>query len=479
MHTKISTITGALAFLFIAGGCTFEPPFERATPPVPATFPLTTSTHAQAPAAADIGWRDFIGEPRLQVLVALALKNNRDLQVALLHVEAAQAQYQIAKLAFLPTLDATAAKSTSRTPRDLLHNGHPQIASDYSVGGQSAWQIDLFGRALSLKHEALADYFAVAQNRKAAQITLIAAVANLYVLLQATDAQIDVTRETIRIAEETLRLTKLRFDSGISSDLDVQQAQTIVAIADATLQAQLAARARCANGLTLLVGEPLPYALPAARPLADQEFLSDIPAGVPSDLLERRPDVIAAEQSLIAANADIGTARAAFFPSVSLTSSLGTESPELRGLFRPGSLSWGYAPQINLPIFQGGQLRASLDLSKVRRQIQVTKYEKAIQNAFREVADGLAARSTYAGQVQHLAREVDAQDRRLELATLRYRQGVESEFAVLQAQQQLYATQQQLIAAREERLTNLVDLYRYLGGGWVEHTGDQPLPADS
>ncbi|WP_157659378.1 efflux transporter outer membrane subunit, partial [Burkholderia ubonensis] len=273
-------------------------------------------------------------------------------------------------------------------------------------------------------------------------------------------------------------LTKLKFDNGTGSELDLRQAQTIVETALANQQAQARARAQAVNALVLLIGQPLPDDLPPGLPLDAQNFLTDIPAGLPSDLLTRRPDIMEAEQSLLAANANIGAARAAFFPRISLTGAFGTASPTLGGLFKAGTAAWSFAPQIAMPIFEGGANLANLDLAHVQKRIEIANYEKAIQSAFREVSDGLAARGTYDQQIAALQRNEHAQQRRYDLSDLRYRNGVDSYLSVLTAQTDLYAAQQTLITARLARWTNLVDLYRALGGGWIELAGETPRPAD-
>jgi len=304
-------------------------------------------------------------------------------------------------------------------------------------------------------------------------------VADQYLTLLSDDDLLKVTQDTLNTAQASYNITKLQFETGTGSELDLRQAETIVQQALANQQAQARLRAQAENALVLLVGEPLPDDLPPGKTLDDQDLLTDIPAGLPSDLLSRRPDIVEAEESLLAANANIGAARAAFFPQVSLTGNFGTLSPSLGTLFKPGSAAWSFAPTITLPIFTGGQNKANLDLADVEKNIQIAQYEKAIQTAFREVADGLAARGTYDQQIQALERGTFAEQRALDLSELRYHNGVDSYLSVLTAQTNLYSVQQSLIAARLNRLTNLVDLYQYLGGGWIEHRGDQPRPADA
>lgn len=493
LRNSLMAAAVATAVTFIAAGCTLAPKYHRPDAPVDQTFPTggvydkqPDATSASAPAgrsaqsqaAVDIGWRDFFADARLQQIVAIALKNNRDLRVSMLNVEAARAQYQITRAGLFPTLDAVGSQSKSRTPKDLSVFGNT-ISNSYSVGVNASWEIDFFGRIQSLKDQALAQYFSLAETRKAAEISLVSQVADQYLTMIAYDDQLTVTRNTLKTANESFRITKLQFDNGVGTELDVRQSQGIQQQAAANLQSQLRQRAQAENALVLLVGEPLPADLPAGLPLDSQNLLTDIPAGLPSDLLARRPDIAAAEQTLLASNANIGAARAAFFPKVSLTGSAGTLSPSLGGLFKPGSAAWSFAPQISIPIFEGGTNIANLDLANIQKRIDISNYEKAIQTAFREVADGLAARGTYDDQITALNLYVTSQARSLELSDLRYRNGVDSYLSVLTAQTNLYTAQQLLITARMQRATNLVDLYRELGGGWIEHQGDQPRAPDA
>jgi multidrug efflux system outer membrane protein len=480
----------AVAVALLAAGCTLAPHYERPAEPTTATFP-SGGVYDQQPAAAgahsangqaavDIGWRNFFVDPRLQELIEIALKNNRDLRVSVLNMQASAAQYRIVRAGLFPTLDAAASQSRQRTPRDLLISPlAPTISNTYSVGLNASWEIDFFGRVQSLKDQALATYLGTAQARKAAEIALVAQVANQYMTVLELDDLLKVTQNTLKTAQESYRITKLQFDNGTGSELDLRQAETVVETASADLQSQSRLRAQADNALVLLIGEPLPADLPNGLPLNDQNLLTDIPAGLPSDLLTRRPDIMEAEENLLAANANIGAARAAFFPRVTLTGSAGTLSPTLGGLFKPGSAAWSFAPSITLPIFEGGQNLANLNLANIEKNVQIATYEKAIQTAFREVADGLAARGTYDEQIAALERDVAAEQRRLDLSTLRYTNGVDSYLSVLTAQTALYVAQQALVTARMERLQNLVTLYQALGGGWIEHTGDQPRPADA
>ena len=469
---KLLTISLTLGL----AACSLQPVYERPAAPVAGGFP-SGAAYEPSPAggspAVEIGWRDFLADPRLQRLVELALENNRDLRVAMLNVAQVQAQYRIQRAALAPQMSIFADASHSRTPGSLTQSGRPNVAHDYQAGASAAWEIDFFGRLRSLNDAALEQYFATAYARQAAEILLVSQVADQYLTTLALDEQLAVTRQTLETAQASFKIVKLRFDTGTAPELTLQQAQSVVEQVNANYAAQVRARAQAENGLVLLVGQPLPADLPPPLPMGKQKILADIPAGLPSDLLERRPDVLQAEALLRSENADIGAARAAFFPRISLTGSLGSASPSLSGLFRTGSLAWASLPAISVPIFQGGALQANLDAATIRKDIGVAQYEKAIQAAFREVADGLAARGTYDDQLAAQERYTATQGRSLELAEFRYRNGVDSYLNVLTAQTGLYGAQQALVTTRLQRLTNLVDLYRTLGGGWIERTGDR------
>jgi multidrug efflux system outer membrane protein len=458
------------------GACTsMAPKYERPAAPVAPNYPTGPAykdVPAGSPAAAEIGWRDFLKDARLQRLVEIALANNRDLRIAALNVQQVQAEYRIQRSALLPTVAAFADESASRTPTNSV-----PVRRQWEVGVQASWELDFFGRLRSLSDAALEQYFASGEARRAAQILLVSQVADQYLALLAFDEQLAVTRQTLATAEESYKIVKLQFDTGTAPELSLQQALSVVELANANLAAQERARAQAENGLVLLLGQPLPADLAPAVPLGEQQILADIPAGLPSDLLARRPDILQAEALLRSENANIGAARAAFFPNISLTANVGTASAALSGLFGAGSLAWSFVPSLVQPIFEGGALRANLDLATIRKDIGVAQYEKAIQTAFSEVADGLAARGTFDEQLAAQERFTATQQRSLELSQFRYRNGVDSYLQVLTAQTGYYNAQLALVAAREQRLANLVDLYRALGGGWLEHTGDTPRPA--
>ena len=460
-------MVGAAALL---SGCSMVPLYERPAAPVAPDWPAGTAKVADAEstvAAADIPWQDFIGDARLRELIALSLQNNRDLRVAVLTIEQARAQYQIRRADQLPSLSA--GVSGSRQPKA---DGSGDSASAYSAGlTLASWEIDFFGRVASLKEAALAQFFATQEARNAVQTSLVASVANAWLSLQTNTELLEVTLRTLNTREDSLRLNQLRFDQGVTSALDLRQAQSLTAAARATLAQQQRLRALDANVLTLLVGQPIPPQLLAAAPAAQQEgspaLLADVPAGVPSDLLMRRADIRQAEQQLVAANANIGAARAAFFPRIALTAGFGTASSSLSGLFSSGSWGWTLAPQALLPIFDAGRNQAGLDSAQAGRAMAVAQYEKAIQVAFREVADALAGRATLDDEVRAQQDQANAEADRFRLADLRYRNGVSSYLDVLDAQRALFATQQALARTQLAQRQNQVELYKALGGGWV------------
>ena len=459
----------ALSPLLIAAllaGCSFVPKYERPESPVPPAFALATSEPAAgAKAAADIDWKDYFTDPRLQRLIGITLGNNRDLRVAMLNVEQARAQFQIQRANQFPTVNAIA--SGTRQP-----NINGQYGNQFQVGlGVSAWEIDFFGRIAALKEQALAQYLATDEARKSAQISLVAAVASGWLTLMADEELLDISRRTLQTREESVKLTRLRLEHGVSSELDSHQAESLAQAARATYAQQQRQRLLDENALALLLGQPLPDDIRASLPtmrLNDAAPMQALPAGLPSDLLQRRPDIRQAEQQLIGANASIGAARAAFFPRIALTASMGTVSNELSGLFKSGSWAFSLAPQLALPIFDAGRNQAGLETARAGREIALAQYEKSIQTAFREVSDALAGQATLQEQIDAQRAQTQADTRRLGLSDLRYRNGVASYLDLLDAQRSLFATEQALVQVRLLQLQNQVALYKVLGGGWTD-----------
>ena len=467
---------------FVLSGCSLIPDYQRPEAPVAAQFPQGPAySSAQAPnqAAAEQGWKQFFHDPALQQLIQVALENNRDLRVAALNIDAYAAQYRIQRADLFPAVSANGSGSRQRVPARASQTGESSITSSYSATlGISAYELDLFGRVRSLSEEALQKYFATEEARRSTQISLVANVATAYVTWQADKELLKLTQDTLGAYEQSFKLTSRSNEVGVASALDLSQARTSVENARVALARYTRQVAQDENSLTLLLGTGLPANI-ASQPLADN-LLSEVPAGLPSDLLQRRPDILQAEYNLKAANANIGAARAAFFPSISLTANAGSLSPDLSGLFKGGSGTWLFQPQINLPIFNAGSLRASLDYAKIQKDIGVANYEKSIQTAFQEVADGLAARQTYTEQLQAQRDFVAANQDYYRLAERRYRIGVDSNLTFLDAQRQLFSAQQALITDRLAQLTSAVNLYKALGGGWNAQTAqNEPLKEEA
>ena len=447
-----------LALALALAGCTsLAPKYQRPAAPVAASFPEAGAASSQA--AANITWQQYFADARLKQLIGLALANNRDLRVAILNIEQARAQYQVRRADQLPSVGL--GVSGSRGPGE-----NDSIKSSYSAGlVVSSFELDLFGRVRNLSEAALAQFLATEEARKAAHISLVSSVANAYLATLADDELLALTQRTLDGRAESLKLIQLKFDNGVVSKLDLQQGLSLVDSARVTLAQQQRQRAQDFNLLTLLVGQPLPASLAPGATLASTA-LGELPAGLPSDLLTVRPDIRAAEQQLIGANANIGAARAAFFPRISLTGSAGSASSELSGLFKGGSFGWTFAPQLVLPIFDYGRNSANLGSAKAGRDIAVAQYEKAIQSAFREVADALAGQATF-GEHLRAQRAVEAAEaERFKLSDLRYRNGAASYLDLLDAQRSLFSAQQAAVQANLQRLQNQVTLYRVLGGGW-------------
>ena len=438
------------------------PTYERPAAPVAAQWPASASVPPGShQAASALAWQDFFTDPTLRQLVGTALAHNRDLRVALLNIEQAKAQLGVRRADQLPTLNA--ALNGSRTP-----NSSGGITSAYTGGlTVTAYEIDFFGRVASLKEQALAQYLASSEAAQTARISLMATVAQSWLSLLADEELLAASRQTLSSREESLKLTELKLQHGAASELDHRLAQTLLESARVTLAQQTRQRALDENALTLLLGEPLGEASRAqlGQGRLSQQTFAELPAGLPSDLLTRRPDIRQAEQNLIASNANIGAARAAFFPRISLTAGAGSASNALSGLFKDGSWGWTLAPQLVLPIFDAGRNQSNLDSAKAARDIAVAQYEKSIQNAFREVSDALASRSTLAQQLQAQQALLEAETKRNKLTQLRLDHGAASQLDGLDAQRSLFTAQQALVQTRLAYLQNQIALFKTLGGG--------------
>ncbi len=453
------------------------PDYNRPAAPVADQFPALSAAAVSASAtpASEIDWQSFFTDPKLKQLIEIALQNNRDLRIAVLNIEQARAQYQIRRADQFPTVNA--ALTGSRQPNPNPANGAGRITSVYSAGlAVTAYEFDFFGRVASLKDAALAQYLATEEGRKTAQISLIASVANTYLALLADDELLLITQQTLGTRQASYKLAKLRFDSGVTSELDLRAAESLLEAANTALAQQTRQRALSENALTLLVGQSLGVNASGKDTSLALTKLQDVPAGLPSDLLVRRPDIRQAEQLLLAANANIGAARAAFFPRISLTASAGSASSRLAGLFQAGTWGWTLAPQLLLPIFDAGRNSAGLASSKAGQGIALAGYEKAIQVAFKEVADALAGRATYAEQLRAAQAQANAEAVRYRLADLRYQNGVASQLDQLDAQRSLFAARQAVVQTRLAQLQSQVTLYKVLGGGWKEDSSAAQKP---
>lgn len=459
-----------LPLVLSLSACSLTPALVKPSAPVPVAYPqregAATTTHG-----ADLGWRSMFVDLRLQQLIALALDNNRDLRLAALNVEAVQAQLGIQRAARLPGVEVGATVARQRTTASGgSTTGVPAaVQSQHGLSlGMSAFEVDLFGRVQSLSDAAFARYLASDHGRRATQIALVGAVADAYFAERLAQEQLALSERTSSDWHQSLDLVRRLKEGRQSSALDIAQAQGQVATAAADVEERRRGLARASNALRLLTGTDVPGKLPTGLPLQSQQVVVQLPEGLPSDLLYRRPDIQQAEQALVAANADIGAARAAFFPRLSLTTSLGYTSPSIGALFDGGQRAWTFSPQITVPLFSGGRLRSELRLAEVRKSSAVAEYERVIQTAFREVADGLAGRETYSAQLESQSRAVSNAERRVFLASLRYRAGVDGRLELLDAQRQLYSVRQIQLDLQRHEFSNAVALYKALGGGLMD-----------
>jgi outer membrane protein, multidrug efflux system len=469
MAARLARLGAGLAVAAGLAGCTLEPAYHRPPAPVPATSPSGPSYPVAAPQPVDLlGWRELFTDPQLKAVIAEALANNRDLRIAVANIQAARAQYQVQRSALLPEISAQGNETYTRTPASVV--GIPGVKGSFDSRvysaqvGFSAFELDLFGRIRSLTKAQQEQYFASEQARRTAQITLIAEVAADYLTYGADQAQLKIARDTEVSAQASLDLAVKRLHGGVGAELDVAQARTIVDQASIDVARLITQSAQDKNALDLLVGAPVDLsALPAD--VGDVARADALPDAIRSEVLLTRPDVVEAEDQLRAANANIGAARAAFFPSLTLTAQGGVASTALQTLFRAGAGAWTFAPTIIQPIFDFGKNRANLSLANAQRDAAVATYEKSIQTAFREVADALAERGTIDRQLAGEQALVDASTDALRMSTARYRRGSDTYLNVLIAQRTLFVAQQSQVSTRLAEATNLVALYQALGGG--------------
>jgi outer membrane protein, multidrug efflux system len=482
-----AAIAICVATIAALSACTMEPHYSRPAAPVGPTWNGNAAGAADKTDVADLGWRQFFPDPVLQRLIVLALANNRDLRVAVLNVQATQAQYRIQRADLFPTVAATGLEEVEHYPAGVLGGtttGASTGAGGASVGtpipggstfrffelgvGFTSYELDLFGKIRSLNHAALEQYFASAETRRSSQLTLVAEVASAYLAILADETILKVTRDTLDSQTASYDLTKKSLDAGTTTAVALRQAAQTVDTARANLAEYTRQAEQDRNALMILIGVPIPEDIVFSTDINAQTMSADLPVGVPSEVLARRPDVLAAEHQLVSANADIGAARAAFFPSITLTGNYGTASTQLSGLFKKGSSAWTFSPQISVPIFAGGANVANLDLSKIEKNVYIAQYEKALQTAFREVDDALAARGTLDEQLAAQRALLDDSSEAYRLADMRFRNGIDSFLPVLDAQRALYSAQQAVVSLELQRLQNMATLYKALGGGMRE-----------
>ncbi|WP_321913376.1 efflux transporter outer membrane subunit [Paraburkholderia sp. J11-2] len=468
----------------VLSACSLDPVYQRPAAPVATAWPTGAAYDAgasaaaapassTAPNAADVGWRDYFKDPKLQELIALALDHNRDLRVAALQVAEYEAQYRITRAELAPTIDAGGSVTNTRTDGAVSHSNTVSV-------GTTSWEIDFFGRIRSLKRQALENYLSTQASRTSTQLSLVADVATDYLQLLSDETLLKVSTDTATANQSTYDLTVSMMKIGSASLQDVREAQTSLASARASVASYTRAVAQDRNNLIADIGCPLPDDFGTGPTLLDSDAMfADVDAGIPSDLLARRPDIIEAEHTLKAANANIGAARAAFFPKIELTASAGTASTSLSQLFKASTGAWSFAPTITMPIFDYGSNKASLDVAKIEKDIDVADYEKAIQTAFKEVSNALAGRATYVDQVAADREYVKAAQDYYDLAQARYKAGTDSFLTLLTAQRTLYTAQEQLVTDELAKLSNQVTLYKVLGGGWSATSVHEQAAASS
>ena len=461
-------------FVFALAGCTMIPDYARPDLPVSNLWSSVEAQPAKGPQVDQVGWRDFFLSDELRALIQKGIDNNRDLRVAALNIDVARAQYRVQRSNLMPGVNAGGSLSRQYTPETLSSTGNGQTSSTYNANiATASYEIDLFGRLRSLNQSALEQYFATEEARTATQISLVSEIANAYLQLLADREQQVLSAQTLSAQQSSHDIAEQRYNVGIGSQLDMSQARTLLETARVDSIAYTRVVQQDRNALQLLVGTPVADSELAAAFADADRFVGSINPGLPSDLLQNRPDIREAEHALLAANANIGAARAAFFPSVTLTASGGTAGTQLSQLFGSGSGLWSFAPQITLPIFEGGSNVANLGIAEARKSIAVAQYEKSVQVAFRDVANALIARQTMDDELAAQQQLVDATDESRALAEARYEQGVAKYLDVLDAQRSLYAARQQLILRRLAMLQNYITFYKALGGGQVATVAPQ------
>lgn len=462
---KILVVAAALA---TTSACSLIPEYLRPQAPVPETFPNADQSAAStAPQLDDIPWQDYFADRQLREVIELTLNNNRDLRVSALNIEKARALYRVQRADLYPRVAITGTETAQRLPGDLTSGGDATTTHQYSATiGFSAYELDFFGRIRSLNAQALEQYLGTEEARRSAQISLVAEAANAWLTLAADRERLALARSTLETRQKSYELIRRTFEVGVGSALEVRQAESLMESSRADVARFTAQEAQDTNALALIAGATLPAELLPASLSNSVSAITEVPAGITSEVLTRRPDVLQAERALRAANANIGAARAAFFPSITLTAAAGIASDSLGDLFSGGGGTWSFIPQIRLPIFEAGRLNANLEASKVQREINVAQYEKAIQTAFREVADVFAEKSTLTERLDARRKLVKATEISFTLSEARYKGGIDSYLGLLDSQRALYSAQFELIDIRLTESANRVALYKVLGGGW-------------
>ncbi|WP_215745241.1 efflux transporter outer membrane subunit [Gluconobacter sp. P1C6_b] len=480
--------TLGLPGLLLVSGCNLAPTYHQPTQATQNSYPADTGAKNVAAAAkvADLGWEDFYTDPRLKALVELALHNNRDIAAQAAAVTVSRGQYEIQNASLFPII-STGGQGMFLGPSDTAgFSFAPGLGTNVSTLrlyqtsiGFSSYEVDLWGRIRNLTRQQMEAVLNSVENTRNVLLTTVSQIGTTYIQWLADREELRVTRDTLKSERDTLRLTQLAYDNGEADALTLAQVKTQVEQASAYEAQYLRAVADDEHALQLLVGTPLPTNLPEPAPFGAQTMIGDLPEGLPSDLLAQRPDIRAAEHTLIGANANVGAARAAFFPRVTLTASEGTSSLQFRKLFTPGAETWTVSPSISLPIFTWGQSEGNLMMAKGQKLQYAAQYEKAVQTAFREVSDALTARETYTAQDRHMGQLVEQSQKAFDLAMMRYRAGIDSYLTTLTQQRTLFQAQQNAITVKAARFQNIVTLYRALGGGWSQKTVSPKVPSQT
>ena len=464
---KLKTLSLSALTVLVLSACQLAPEQQAIELPVPDAY--ASAAQGSGTAAAELHWQQFFSNPKLQQLIELSLKNNKDLQIAALNVQRVRALYQIEDSALYPSLDLNASGTRQRLPADLTGTGKAQINQQYSATvGMTSYELDFWGKVRNQSEQALQQLYSTEQAQLSSQISLVSELANAWLTYAADQQLLELATHTLHSQQKTLELTEQSYKLGAASAVTLQQVKSTVATAKVDIARYQRLLARDQNALDLLTGTQVSTDLLPDQPLSKLLQLPELPAGLPSDLLQQRPDIKAAEHDLLAANANIGIAKAAFFPSISLTANAGSASAELDNLFKGGSGSWSFTPSINLPIFTMGRTQANLEVAEAQQQVALLTYQQKIQQAFREVSDGLADRAGYAAQLQAQQDLANSNQQSFLLSEARFKQGADSYLQVLDAQRSWYSAQQQLISGQQALLASQISLYKVLGGGWQQ-----------